>query len=129
MYSPDVYKKIKDKLQDSGISSTRHPELTTLFSPWYAEHLGLVLSASGNVTVSEWAKNTLKTRSYFFPYISLLKLHGDSKLLKELDFLLGNEALLHLNLKTLASVFTDEKKKKWFEEVIDNNLKLWEINL
>ena len=121
---------VKSKMIDSdGTFSWSSPSLSSLFSPWYAEHLGLILPASGNTTVAQWAKNTLRIQSYIFTYSSLLKLHGNNKLLKEVDALLGNEALLKLHLSTLAPVFKDKEKRNWFEEVIDNNFKLWEVNM
>lgn len=85
--------------------------------------------ASGNKTVENWATKRLRVHYYIFSYPSLLKLHGEQSLLRNLDSLLGNEALLQLELKTLAPAFKDAKKKKWFEEVIDNYLKLWESNM
>jgi torso-like protein len=59
----------------------------------------------------------------------LLKLHENASLLRKLDGLLHNEALLQLNLRTLSPAFKDSVKREWFHEVIDNNLKLWEVNL
>jgi len=56
-------------------------------------------------------------------------LHGDTALLKQLNSLLGDEALLHLQLRTLAPVFKDPKRRQWFLEVIDNYFKLWEVNM
>ena len=85
--------------------------------------------ASGNKTVESWATKRLRVHYYIFSYPSLLKLHGEPSLLRSLDSLLGNEALLQLELKTLSPAFKDVKKKKWFEEVIDNYLKLWESNM
>ncbi|XP_068623050.1 torso-like protein isoform X3 [Battus philenor] len=85
--------------------------------------------ASGNKTVESWAMKRLRVHYYIFSYPSLLKLHGEPSLLRNLDTLLGNEALLQLELKTLSPAFKDAKKKKWFEEVIDNYLKLWESNM
>lgn len=85
--------------------------------------------ASGNKTVENWATKRLRVHYYIFSYPSLLKLHGEPSLLRSLDTLLGNEALLQLELKTLSPAFKDVKKKKWFEEVIDNYLKLWESNM
>lgn len=64
-----------------------------------------------------------------FRYASLLKLHKDAALLNTLDGLLGNEALLQLDLRALTPVFKDPAKKKWFQEVIDNQIKLWEVNM
>lgn len=85
--------------------------------------------ASGNKTVENWATKRLRAHYYIFSYPSLLKLHGEQSLLRNLDSLLGNEALLQLELKTLSPAFKDAKKQKWFEEVIDNYLKLWESNM
>lgn len=85
--------------------------------------------ASGNKTVENWATKRLRAHYYIFSYPSLLKLHGEQALLRNLDSLLGNEALLQLELKTLSPAFKDVKKQKWFEEVIDNYLKLWESNM
>ncbi|BES91131.1 torso-like protein [Nesidiocoris tenuis] len=129
VYSPKVYNQLKARLQDSGLSSLGHAEMITLFSPWYAEHLGLVLPASGNATLARWAKSALSITSYIFTYTSLLKLRSNSSLLRELDTLLGNEAVLQLHLKTLGPIFKDQKKRDWFVEVLDNNLKLWEVNM
>lgn len=85
--------------------------------------------ASGNKTVESWATKRLRMHYYIFSYPSLLKLHGEPALLRNLDTLLGNEALLQLELKTLSPAFKDANKRKWFEEVIDNYLKLWESNM
>lgn len=104
-------------------------ELGNYFSPWYAEHIGQIRVASGNRTVDTWASKKLRVHYYIFTYPSLLKLHGDASLLKTLDGLLGNEALLQLQLKTLSPAFKLPREKFWFEEMIDNYLKLWENNM
>lgn len=129
VYTPIVYKRIKDRLKSRGISSLSTGELSSYFSPWYAEHTGKVLSASGNATMEKWALQNLRVSFYFFNYPSLLKIHGDTALLKQLNTLLQNEALLQLELKTLAPAFSDEEKRKWFEEVVENNMILWDVNM
>lgn len=91
--------------------------------------MGRIMTASGNATLETWAEENLKVQFYFFVYSTLLKLHTDNSLLRDLDKLLGNEALLQLDLRTLTPVFKDPVKRKWFEEVVDNNLKLWENNM
>ncbi len=85
--------------------------------------------ASGNTTVEKWANKKLKLSYYLFTYTSLLKLHGNGTLLRSLDELLGNEAILQLNLKSLDVIFKEPDKKKFFKEILDNNLKLWENNM
>lgn len=129
VYSPPIYKKIKERLKQKGVSEISNTELTSYFSPWYAEHLGTIQSASGNDTLRVWGEEHLKVNFYFFNFLSLLKLHGNIDLLKQLNALLQEEALLKLNLKTLAPVFTNESKRNWFYEVIDNQIKLWEVNM
>lgn len=129
VYSPTIYKRLKEKLKTKGVSSLSPNELTSYFSPWYAEHTGKILSASGNATMEQWAIDTLRVHFYFFSYASLLKIHGDTELLKQLNKLLGNEALLQIDLRTLSSAFKDKYKRKWFNEVIDNNIQLWEVNM
>ncbi|XP_014250379.1 torso-like protein isoform X2 [Cimex lectularius] len=129
VYTPAVYSELKEKLQNAGLSALESKEIIDFFSPQNAEHFGLVLAASGNSTLAQWAQSSLSGTSYFIKYSSLLKLRGNIKLLKELDSLLGNEALLQLSLRTLAPVFKDKYKSDWFVEVVDNHLKLWELNM
>ncbi|KAK9497512.1 hypothetical protein O3M35_004217 [Rhynocoris fuscipes] len=130
VYTPKAYNLLKTRLQreNTGLSSLSSSEMTSLFSPWHAEHLGTVLAASGDPLVHEWAAsklNNTKTSSY----ISLLKLHDNPHLLSTLDPLMKNEALLQLKLTALAHVFQDENTRNWFLSIIDNNLKLWELNM
>lgn len=129
VYSPAIYLRIKEVLKVRGVTSLSVEELGSYFSPWYTEHMGRIMTASGNATLETWAEENLRVQFYFFVYSTLLKLHTDNSLLKELDKLLGNEALLQLDLRTLTPVFKDPVKRKWFEEVVDNNLKLWENNM
>lgn len=129
VYTPQVYLRIKERLKTRGVSELSTLELNNYFSPWYAEHMGAIQSASGNRSVEAWAVERLRVQYYIFSYASLLKLHGDATLLRQLDGLLGNEALLQLQLRTLAPVFKDSKRREWFLEVIDNYFKLWEVNM
>lgn len=76
-----------------------------------------------------WAHRKLKLSYYIFTYESLLKIHGNAALLRQVDRILENEAILSLDLKASTTVFKDPLKKLWFQEVIDNFLKLWEINM
>ncbi|CAH1393730.1 unnamed protein product [Nezara viridula] len=129
VYHPPVYYRLKTKLRKTGITSLSKAELHAFFSPWYADHVGPILSASGNSPVAEWAKLALRSRSFIFPYSSLLKLYGNEKILRELDKKLENGALISLELKTLTPLFNDQTKKKWFVEVISNVIDLWENNM
>ncbi|XP_033607051.1 torso-like protein isoform X3 [Cryptotermes secundus] len=129
VYTPPIYRTIKDRFKTRGITDLSNVELASYFSPWSAEHIGKIQVASGNATVEGWATEHLRINFYLFTYNSLLKLHENASLLRKLDSLLRNEALLQLNLRTLSPAFKDSVKREWFHEVMDNNLKLWEVNL
>ncbi|XP_076288528.1 membrane-attack complex domain containing protein torso-like isoform X2 [Lasioglossum baleicum] len=129
VYTPQAYLRIKERLKTRGVANLSNLELSNYFSPWYAEHIGTIQAASGNRTVEAWAVERLRNQYYIFSHASLLKLHGDAMLLKQLDELLGNEALLQLQLRTLAPIFNDTQRREWFLEVIDNYFKLWEVNM
>ncbi|XP_034952010.1 LOW QUALITY PROTEIN: torso-like protein [Chelonus insularis] len=129
VYTPAVYQRIKNRLKSRGVADLSGLELSNYFSPWYSDHVGFIKSASGNSTAESWATNNLRVQYYFFTYPSLLKLHGDTELLYKLNSLLENEAILQLQLRTLAPLFMDPSRRDWFLEVIDNYIKLWEVNL
>lgn len=129
VFTPQIYRRIKQLLKTQGVSDFSNEELSNYFSPWYAEHIGAIQSASGNATVEAWAADTLRQHFYFLAYSSLLKLHGNAPLLRRLDGLLREEALLQLDLRTLAPAFQDAARRQWFLEVVDNYLKLWEVNM
>ncbi|XP_055314795.1 torso-like protein isoform X2 [Sitodiplosis mosellana] len=129
VYSKQNYQHIKDRLKTRGVAALSRLDLYNYFAPWYAEHLGQIRAASGNGTVEAWAHRKLRLSYYIFTYVSLLKLHGNGNLLRQLDNLLGNEAILSLDLKALTTLFKEPKKREWFQEIIDNYLKLWEINM
>lgn len=129
VYRRSIYLKIKERLKKRPVGELPPNELVNYFSPWYAEHMGQIKVASGNKTVETWASNRLRFQYYIFTFASLLKLHTDTGLLKTLNDLLQNEALLQLDFRTLAPAFKNPVKRRWFHEVIDNFLKLWEVNM
>jgi torso-like protein len=123
------YQHLKERLKSRGVSALSKVDLYNYFAPWYAEHMGQIRCASGNSTVEKWAARKLKLSYYLFTYSSLLKLHGNGSLLRTLDQLLDNEAILQLDLRALSAIFKEPNKKKWFQEILDNYLKLWEANM
>lgn len=129
VYSQGVYEQVKNSFMKAGTSSMRLDEVATYFSPWYAEHIGHIVAASGNGTLEKWADANLRSKMYIFVYPNLLNIRNSPALLQRLHGLMQNEALLQLDLKTLAPLFKDSKKRKWFEEIMYNNLKLWETNV
>ncbi|XP_017141913.1 torso-like protein [Drosophila miranda] len=130
VYSRKNFKMIKERIRSKGLNALSKLDLYNYFAPWFAEHLGQIRSASANATVERWARRKLQYEYYVVKYVTLLKLHGNSTLLRSLDTLLGNDAILQLDLKSLNVVFREHpEKESWFHEVLDNNMKLWELNM
>ncbi|XP_049825750.1 torso-like protein isoform X2 [Aethina tumida] len=129
VYTKNHYHQIKDRLKTRGVSHINKVDLIQYFGPAYSVHLGKIKVASGNKTVEKWVENKLRFSYYLYTYQSLLKVHGDSGLLSTLNNLLRNEAVVELNMKNLAPAFKDPVKRAWFEEVLNNFIKLWEVNL
>lgn len=129
MFNRRNYLHIKERLKSRGVLSLSRSDLYNFFAPWFAEHLGSVRCSSGNSTVEKWAARKLKLSYYLFTYNSLLKIHGSNTLLKSVDDLLRNEAILQLELKSLETAFKDPQRKSWFKRILDNTLKLWETNM
>lgn len=129
VYTKKNYQLLKERLKTRGVSALSREDLYNYFAPWYAEHLGQIRCASGNSTVERWASRKLRLSYYIFTYASLLKIHGNVSLLNALNTILGNEAILQLDLKSIDVIFKDPSKKVWFREIIDNYLKLWEVNM
>ncbi|XP_017486495.1 PREDICTED: torso-like protein isoform X2 [Rhagoletis zephyria] len=130
VYTRKNYQLIRDRIKTKGLNSLSKKELYDFFAPWHAVHLGQIRSASANATVERWARRKLQYEYYVVKYVTLLKLHGNGTLLKALDNLLGNDAILQLDLKSLNVIFRDvPEKRSWFNEVLDNQMKLWEVNM
>jgi len=130
VYSRKNYSMIKERIKSKGLNGLSKLDLYNYFAPWFAAHLGQIRSASANATVERWANRKLQYEYYVVKYVTLLKLHGNSTLLRSLDSLLGNDAILQLDLKSLKPIFREEpEKESWYHEVLDNNMKLWELNM
>ncbi|XP_005176071.1 torso-like protein [Musca domestica] len=130
VYNRQNYQMIKERIKSKGINSLSKQDLYHFFAPWFAEHLGQIRSASANNTVERWARRKLQYEYLLVKYVTLLKLHGNGTLLRTLDTLLGNDAILQLDLKSLNVIFhNDPEKQNWFHEVLDNHMELWEANM
>ncbi|EDV90343.1 GH25309 [Drosophila grimshawi] len=112
VYNRKNYKMIKERIKSKGLNGLSKLDLYNYFAPWFTEHLGQIRSASANATVERWARRKLQYEYYALKYVTLLKLHGNT------------------GLEALNVVFRDQpQKESWFHEVLDNSMKLWELNM
>lgn len=129
VFSKVKYRHLKEKLKRGGTQGLSNVDLHNYFAPWYSEHIGRIRCASGNNTVEQWASSKLRLSYYLFTYVSLLKLQRNRSLLRGLDAILHNEALLQLDLRSVHVLLKDPVQRSNFLEILNNYLKLWETNI
>lgn len=78
--------------------------------------------------IENWARQNLRDSQYLFSRPSLLRLHYNPILAFKLNDILDTGALLGLHLKTLRPLFKDKFSAERFAEIVENDMKLWEIN-
>lgn len=88
----------------------------------------LLQIASGNKRIEQWARNNLLDSQYLYSRPSLLRVHYSPILAYKLNEMLDDGALLGLNLKILRPLFKDRYKRERYAEIVENDIKLWEIN-
>ncbi|XP_011547803.3 torso-like protein [Plutella xylostella] len=111
-----------------GRSKTQPDNLRFYFSSYFLQNVGDIRIASGNKTIEAWARHNLRDSQYLYSRPSLMRLYYNHVLVYKLNQLLDNGALLAMNLKTLKPIFQDRRKGDKFEEIIENDLLLWEVN-
>lgn len=99
-------------------------------SPVYTEYQGQVLSIGSEETVEIWADSNLQIKSKIGDwYVSLYALKNRQDLCNEIMALMNDQSVIGLHLKVISSFLNDTVKRKWFTEVLDNHVKLREVNL
>lgn len=123
------YYQIKNRFVTYGYSNINNDELNEYFSPWKALHIGQIRTSSGNRTIEKWCFKNLQMIVPVFKFQSILKLHENDDLFQMAQNLLTNEALLQIRLKSIEIFFQNDSIKRWFQEVLENLIVLWDVNL
>lgn len=107
--------------------------MVTFLSPRFTEYQGQVLSFGSKEAVEKWVDSTLEVRDSTMgnSYVSLYTLKNRPDLCNEMVKLMDDNstAVVGLHLKIISSFLPDPVKRKWFTEVLDNHVKLREVNL
>lgn len=125
VYLPVFYNKFyKCVLNNCSESDTE-----LLLSPQYTEYQGQVLSVGSNA-VEKWVDTNLQVESKLgHTYISLYALKNRPELCNEIVALMDEQSVVGLHLKVVSTFLAEPVKRKWFTEVLDNHVKLREVNL
>lgn len=105
-------------------------ETATFLSPVYTEYQGQVLSVGSSDTVEKWVELNLQAESKMGDtYVSLYTLKIKPELCNEIITFMNGQSVIGLHLKMVSTFLDNPVKRKWFTEVLDNHLKLREVNL
>ncbi|XP_050543472.1 torso-like protein [Daktulosphaira vitifoliae] len=126
-YLPTFYNKFQKCIKNNCSDS----ESSVFLSPVYAEHVGQVMSIGNRYDdIEKWADTNLTRNSRLGgTYNSLFAIKSNPELLNEVTNLMDDESVLEIHLKVISSFLNDTVTQKWFTEVLDNHVKLREINL
>ncbi|XP_026318128.1 torso-like protein [Hyposmocoma kahamanoa] len=126
-YKRSGYNFLRSKLRSN--RKAFQDNLRFYFSSYFLKEVGEIRLASGNKTIETWAHQNLRDSQYLYSRPSLLRLHYNPYLASKLNDLLDNSALISINLKTLKPLFKDKYKAEMYAEIVENDMKLWEINV
>ncbi|XP_061717314.1 torso-like protein [Cydia pomonella] len=122
------YNMLRSYVRDRKHHTDNSDRLRSHFASNFLRQVGNIRIASGNKTLEAWARRNLLDSQYLYYRPSLLRLFYNNALILALNRMLDDGALLGLSLKTLAPLFKDEQKRKKYVEVVENDMKLWEVN-
>jgi len=105
-------------------------DMVMFLSPLYTEYQGQVMSIGSKGAVEKWVDSNLQVECKLGDmYVSLYTLKNRPELCDEIVALMDDQSVVGLHLKMISAFFIDPVKKKWFTEILDNHVKLREVNL
>ncbi|GBP71230.1 Torso-like protein [Eumeta japonica] len=128
-YKKLAYKMLKQRMRRRNASAKLSlDDLRFYFSSYFLRQVGNVMVASGNKTLEKWARRNLRDSQYLYSRPSVLKLYYNPILAYKLKNSLDDAALLGLDLKILTPIFNSPADAFKYTEMVENDLKLWEVN-
>lgn len=131
-----VFKKRKFRLLRNVYKTRKNVDHRKYFSPWYAEHIGVI--RKGSASVEHWMNKKMVQQFYIMKFPSIFRLSNllnvesfrrDRRRANHIESMVFTEdTLIQLELKTLERVMSNVASKIWFREVLHNLIRLWEEN-
>lgn len=125
VYLPVFYNKFYKCMQNNCSES----DTVMFLSPLYTEYQGQVMSIGSKDTVERWVDINLQVECKLGLYVSLYALKNRPELCNKISTLMDDQSVIGLHLKIISAFLDDPVKRKWFTEVLDNHVKLREVNL
>ncbi|BES91132.1 torso-like protein [Nesidiocoris tenuis] len=131
VYERQVFENLKKRIHGPVVPATNFAAMAKYLSPLYANEVGRVMVASGDLTIARWANEILRRKRSRLKtkYPSLWSVMWRPWIVEEFTSRTGPDAVVGLRLELIDRVVSaDEEKKKWYHMLADNFLKLNENN-
>jgi len=99
-------------------------------APWLVQENGKVQAASGDKRVMTFLKERVVKKLRFNNYPSIFEIKKNDELLEQLEVLTANtEAIIAMAFRSIGSLLTKLQEQIFYNEVINTQLALWEVNI
>jgi len=98
--------------------------------PLLVKENGKVQAASGDKRVMEFLKTRVVKKERFNSYPSIFEIKKNPDILEQLEFMTsGTEAIISMAFRSIGSLLTKLQEQIFYNEVVNTQLALWEVNI
>jgi len=99
-------------------------------APWIVKESGKVQIASGDSDVADFLENRVVLETQFSSYPSIFEIRKNEDLLSELELLTHDtEAVIALAFRSIGALLPSVQLQDFYNEIVDTQLALWEVNI
>jgi len=99
-------------------------------APWIVKESGKVQVASGDSQVADFLENRVMLETQFNRYPSIFEIRKNENLLSELELLTHKtEAVIALSFRSIGALLPSVQLQDFYNEIVDTQLALWEVNI
>ncbi|QQP41620.1 Torso-like protein, partial [Caligus rogercresseyi] len=100
-------------------------------APWNVRETGTLQATSGDFRLKKFLRDSAQVKSKFSSYPSIFEFKNNPTLMAELEQISNSEseAVIGLEFGSLRSMIPSISAQDYFDEVVDTQMALWEINI
>jgi len=99
-------------------------------APWIVAENGRVQCASGDSDVAEFLDERVVRKTQFNSYPSIFEIRSEPRLLGRLEDLTRHtEAVIALAFRSIGSLLPSVQAQDYYNEIVNTQLALWEVNI
>merc|ERR1719370_1104740 len=99
-------------------------------APWIVKESGKVQIASGDDVVADFLQSKAVTITQFSQYPSIFEIRKNANLLSELESLTSKtQAIIALAFRSIGALLPSVQAQDYYNEIVNTQLALWEVNI